>query len=124
MKKIRIVNQSRSLDRQLRVGFAVTFFEKLRGLMFRKSIGAEEGMLLVQDRDSVLDSAIHMMFVPFDLAIIWINNRMQVVDVQLARSWRPAYWSRLPARYVLELHPERLDDFRVGEQVKFDEIAA
>lgn len=124
MKMIQIANLSRPLGRPLRVGYAVSFMERLRGLMFRQSIGTEEGMLLVQDRDSVLDSAIHMMFVPFDLAVIWINNKMEVVDAQLARSWRPAYWASQPARYVLELHPSRLDDFRLGEQVKIDEKTA
>jgi hypothetical protein len=34
--------------------------------------------------------------------VVWINSDMQVVDKVLARSWRPAYFSKQPAKYVLE----------------------
>ncbi len=123
MKTIAIENLNRPLPRPLQVGYAASYFERLLGLMFRKSIGLEDALLLVQGRDSVLDSAIHMMFVPFDLAVVWINRQGRVVDVQLARAWRPAYWSKEPACYVLELHASRLGDFHIGDQVRIDDQA-
>ncbi len=117
MKFIPIQNKSRPLSQTIRAGYAVSFIDRLRGLMFRSSIAESEGLVLVQRRDSVLDSSIHMMFVPFDLAVVWVAERGEVVDVQLARSWRPAYFPRRPARYVLELHASRLGDFQIGDQV-------
>jgi uncharacterized membrane protein (UPF0127 family) len=60
-----------------------------------------------------------MFFVSFDLAVIWIDSKMQVVDKVLAKSWRPAYFSKQPARYVLEVHPERWEEFQVGDTVEF-----
>ena len=89
------------------------------GLTFRSDLPRDEGLLLVGKRDSRLDSSIHMFFVPFDLSVVWINSAMQVVDKVLARSWRPAYFSKKPARYVLELHPERWGDFEIGDTVEF-----
>ncbi len=65
------------------------------------------------------DSSIHMFFVSFDLAVIWINSNMQVVDKVLARSWKPAYFSKQPAKYVLEVHPDRWEEFQVGDRVQF-----
>jgi hypothetical protein len=44
---------------------------------------------------------------------------MEVVDKVLARSWRPAYFSKQPAKYVLEIHPHRWDDFAIGDVVEF-----
>ena len=85
----------------------------------RSRLEPEEGLLLVGKRDSRLDSSIHMLFVSFDLSVIWINSAMQVVDKVLAKSWRPAYFSKQPARYVLEIHPRRWDDFDVGDGVEF-----
>ena len=85
----------------------------------RSRLAPEEGLLLVGNRDSRIDSSIHMLFVSFDLSVIWINSAMQVVDKVLARSWRPAYFSRQPARYVLEIHPERWVDFEIGDGVEF-----
>lgn len=74
---------------------------------------------MVGKRDSRLESSIHMLFVPFDLSVVWINADLQVVDKVLAKSWRPAYFSRQPAKYVLEIHPERWADFEVGDGVEF-----
>lgn len=87
--------------------------------MFRRELGMEEGLLLVQGRDSRMDSSIHMFFVPFDLAVFWIDTGLRVVDKTIARSWKPAYISRTPARYILEVHPDRLEDYEIGDMVEF-----
>lgn len=92
---------------------------QLRGLTFRSHLAREEGLILVGKRDSRLDSSIHMLFVPFDLSVIWINSAMQVADKVLAKSWRPAYFSKKPAKYALEIHPERWGDFEIGDRVEF-----
>jgi len=76
-------------------------------------------LLLVGTRDSRVESSIHMLFVSFDLSVVWINSAMQVVDKVLAKSWRPAYFSRQPARYVLEIHPARWGNFEIGDAVEF-----
>lgn len=87
--------------------------------MLRSPISREEGLLLVGKRDSRLDSSIHMLFISFNLAIVWINSEMQVVDKILAQPWRPAYFSKKPARYALEVHPDRWADFEIGDRVQF-----
>ena len=74
-----------------------SFLCRLRGLMFRSSLAHDEGLLLVEARDSRLDTSIHMLFVFMDLAVIWINSEYTVVDTVLARAWRPAYAPRQPA---------------------------
>jgi len=118
-KSISIENISRRIDGTLQIKFCDTFLSQLRGLTFRARLSREEGLLLVGKRDSRLDSSIHMLFVSFNLAIVWINSDMKVVDKVLARSWRPAYFSKQPARYVLEVHPERWGDFEIGDRVRF-----
>jgi uncharacterized membrane protein (UPF0127 family) len=100
--------------------YCSSFACRLRGLTFRRNLPFDQGLLLVQSRDSRMDSSIHMLFVWIDLGIIWINNAQQVVDVRLARRWRPAYLPNRPARYVLELSPERLGDFNVGDQIRLE----
>jgi len=107
------------MDGLLQIKFCDTFLSQLRGLTFRSRLAREEGLLLVGTRDSRLDSSIHMLFVSFNLTIVWINSEMKVVDKILARPWRPAYFSRQPARYVLEVHPERWGDFEIGDMVQF-----
>ena len=88
--------------------------------MFRSSLDDNQGLLLVERRDSRLDTSIHMLFVGMDLAVIWINSELNVVDTVLARSWHPAYAPRQAARYILEIHPSRLNEFKVGDQIEFE----
>lgn len=118
-KTIAIENKNRRIEGELRIKYCDTFFTQLRGLTFRSRLSRNEGLLLVGKRDSRLDSSIHMLFVPFDLSVIWINSSMQVVDKVLAKSWRPAYFSKQPAKYALEIHPERWGDFDIGDGVEF-----
>ena len=118
-KTITIANHNRAITGTLRIKYCDTFLTQLRGLTFRSHLDSDEGLLLVGGRDSRIESSIHMFFVPFDLAVIWINSTMQVVDKVLARSWRPAYFPRQAARYVLEIHPERWRDFEIGDGVEF-----
>jgi len=113
----------RNIDRPnhtpARVKFCDSFLCRLRGLMFRARLDPDDGLLLVQGRDSRLDASIHMLFVPFDLNVIWINSDMQVVDKVIAKPWRPAYFPEGPARYILEIHPDRWEEYRAGERVEF-----
>jgi len=118
-KIISIENKDRRVDGSLRIKYCDTFLTQLRGFTFRTCITRDEGLILAGRRNSRLDSSIHMLFVSFDLAVIWINADMHVVDKVLARSWRPAYFAKQPARYVLEVHPERWDEFQIGDTVLF-----
>lgn len=89
--------------------------------MFRRHLGLKEGLLLVQGRDSRWEAAIHMLGMLMDITVVWINTDMEVVDVRHAKRWRPIYVPKLPARYVLEIAPERLRDFKIGDEIQFDE---
>lgn len=114
-----IRNLSHPVQKPARIRKCESFACRLRGLMFRSHLSSDEGLLLSIARDSRLDSSIHMLFVPFDLAIFWINSDLEVVDKLIARSWRPAYFPARAARYTLEVHPDRYDDFGVGDRVEF-----
>lgn len=118
---ITIPNQTRTLESLPRIKYCDTFLTQLRGFTFRARLTRDEGLLLVGKRDSRLDSSIHMLFVSFDLAIFWIDSNMKVVDKVLAKSWRLAYFSKQPARYVLEIHPERWGDYEIGDTVQFQD---
>lgn len=121
MRQVMIRNLSQPLGRPLIARYCVSFLCRLRGLTFRRTLPEDWGLLLVQDRDSRLDAAIHMLGVWMDLAVIWINSTGKVVDVCLARRWRPVYIPKSPARYVLEVTPARLQDFKIGDEIRFEE---
>ena len=118
-KYITIENKNRGIVDPIQIKYCDTFLTQLRGLTFRSRLSRDEGLVLVGTRDSRLDSSIHMLFVSFDLCVVWINSQMQIVDKVLAKSWRPAYFSKQPAKYVLEIHPDRWNEFQIGDTVQF-----
>ena len=105
-----------------RVKWCRSFLCRLRGLMFRRDLPADEGLLLVEGRASVAATAIHMLFVFFPIAAIWLDDSFHVVDVKLARPFRLFYAPRAPARYVLEVAPVLLDQVAVGDQLYIAEV--
>ena len=94
---------------------------RLRGLTFRGPLGEDEGLLLVGSRENRADAAIHMFFVFFPIAAIWLDRDGRVVDAQLARPFRPLYVPRGPALHVLEGPPAILDQVQIGDRLQFRE---
>lgn len=124
MQLVIVQNQTHPLTTPLQVGYADNFMGRLRGLMFTPPVANQSGLLLVQDHASRLDSAIHMFFVSYDLGTVWLDASYQVVDTVLAKSWRPFYMPSHPARYTLEIHPDRLAEFQPGDQLLIDYASA
>jgi len=103
------------------VRWCASFLSRLLGLMFRTRLREGEALILVEARDSRSATAIHMFFVPFAIATVWIDSSGRVVDKIKALPWRPFYAPRLPARYVLETAPEFLDKVVVGDEWVFED---
>jgi uncharacterized membrane protein (UPF0127 family) len=119
MKSFTINNLTQSLGNPLQVEVCQSFGRKLLGLMFHSKLAVDQGLLLVERRDSRMDASIHMLFVFMDLGVVWIDTSLHVVDAILARAWHPAYIPSQPARYILEIHPDRLVEFKISDQVAF-----
>ena len=92
---------------------------RLRGLQFRRKLDPGEALILVKAKDSIANSSIHMLFVFFPIAAIWINSAGRVTSAQLAKPWHLYYASTEPACCVLETSPAILERVRVGDEVDF-----
>ena len=95
---------------------------RLRGFQFRFKLNPGEALILVKDSDSIASSSIHMFFVFFPIAAIWINQKGKVTSAQLAKPWRPYYASPEPATYVIETSPDFLEKVTVGDTLEFQDI--
>ena len=60
-----------------------------------------------------------MLFVKFDLGVIWVNDAGEVVDTVLAKPWKLSYAPKAPARYVIEGHPQLLEQVKIGDKITF-----
>lgn len=89
--------------------------ERSRGLMFRKSLSRDSGMLFLFDREGFY--SFWMMNVNFNLDIIWIDSGGNVVHIErdLPSCFMncPSYAPREAARYVLELNSGVVDELDV-----------
>jgi uncharacterized membrane protein (UPF0127 family) len=121
MTVLRLLNLTHPVDPALRVRYCDTFWSRFRGLMLAPPVELHGGILMDEKSDSRVNTSIHMFFMRFDIAVIWINSEMTVVDSAIARRWAPYYAPALPARYILETHPERIHDFKPGDRVKLQD---
>ncbi len=91
----------------IRVELARTDQERARGLMFRHSMPADEGMLIVFPAPG--RHGIWMRNCRFPLDLVWLDSRRSVVDVALAAApclsgTCPIYWPARSASSVLEVN--------------------
>lgn len=101
------------------VKYCDTFLSKLIGLMFSRKLEPENGIMLVDDQETRLNTSIHMLFMNFDITVLWLDKQQIVVDKVLARKWKPIYLPKKPAQYVVELHQSKFSEFSVGDQIVF-----
>ncbi len=122
-KKMKIVNESQGETLVESAKWCDSFGSKLRGFMFKSSLETHEGLVLVEGRDSKLQTSIHMLFVSFDLGVIWVNSAGVVVDTVVAKSWALNYAPQEAARYVIEMHPDLLSQVKIGDRIVFEAVA-
>jgi uncharacterized membrane protein (UPF0127 family) len=96
---------------------------RLRGLQFRRGLAPGEAVVLAWKKESIAKTSIHMFFVFFPIAAVWINSKGRVTSAQLAKPWRPYYASPEPACYVIETAPDFLEKVRVGDELDFADSA-
>jgi uncharacterized protein len=83
-----------------KVKYCDSNFSKALGLMFRlKPVGA----LLVNSKESILGTSIHMLFVFFPLNIYWLDSNFNIVDYKKVKPFTLNHKPKKKAKYVLEL---------------------
>jgi uncharacterized membrane protein (UPF0127 family) len=116
MKLVKIVNSNKS-NLSFHAKYCKSFFDKLMGLMFKKFINPDYGIILAETVESKLNSAIHMLFMNFDITVLWLNKDWVIVDKTVAKKWHLVYAPSKPAQYTIELHSTRYNDFSIGDKL-------
>lgn len=122
MNRIFIKNLTNPFEIKLEIRYCNKFIPRLFGLMFHPPLSTQDGILLVQQRESQIEAGIHMFLMRTDLTIVWLNSDKVVVDKVLAKRWRPFYIPSKPALYVLECSPGRINDFQLGDEIEFRDL--
>ena len=122
MKTVKLHNAS-STGTPITLNYCHTFSSKLQGLMFTKQLDQDAGIILVENQESRVNTAIHMLFMNFDITVLWLNKDLVIVDKALAKRWRPIYMPKQPAQYVVELHVAHFPGFNPGDQLVLTQAA-
>lgn len=93
-----------------------------KGLQFASPLDDSEGILFVYTAESIVNTSIHMFFVTFEIAVVWLDSSGTVVDKKLAKPWRPAYAPAKAAQYFIEASPALLERVDIGDTLRFDEV--
>ena len=90
--------------------------------MFTKQMPLDHGIILAEKKESRVDTAIHMMFMNFDITVLWLNKELAVVDKALAKRWVPIYLPKIRAKYVVELHASQFSNFSIGDRLSLTDL--
>jgi len=118
-----LVNRTTGKKLASTVRLCNTFWTRLRGLMFRPPLCSDEAYLFCYGRESIAETSIHMFFVSFSIAVLWLDAEYRVVDKVLAKPWRPYYASEKPAQFFVEGLPALLEKVQVGDVLQVEEGA-
>ncbi len=99
---------------------ARTHQEKARGLMFRKSLNENCGMLFINEKEEVATFWMRNTLIPLDM--VFVNQNNEVVDIQRATPCPgmpcPTYRGRGKAKYILEVRQGTFSDKVIGKKIK------
>jgi uncharacterized membrane protein (UPF0127 family) len=99
---------------------------RARGLMFRTSLPADEGMLFVFDTELPLSFWMKNTLIPLDMLYFDRNGRLVSIqrDVPPCRTaYCPSFPSEAPARYVLEMNAGRAGQLQLSGTARLCERA-
>jgi len=104
-----------------RAKWCASYWCHFRGLQLKFQLPSNQGLIFVTGGESRSQTAIHMFFVFFSIAVVWLDASGKVVDKKLAKPWRPYYAPSKPAQYYVEANVELLERVNVGDMLRFDE---
>ncbi|MDD2385817.1 MAG: DUF192 domain-containing protein [Bacteroidales bacterium] len=116
-----IDNSSDTQIFQINIEVASTDFERALGLMYRAQMEEEQGMLFLFPREQ--EQSFYMRNTLISLDIIYVNSKMQIVDIY--KNTSPLNETSLPsaerAQYVIEINGGLCDKYEieVGDKVIF-----
>ena len=113
------IGKSSSPFTVVNVKYCDTIFSKFKGLMFSRDLKTDHGLIIAEKNESRINTAIHMMFMNYDITVLWLDKEMVVIDKVLAKKWAPYYVPKKPAQFVVELHHSKFSDYSIGDQLVF-----
>ena len=105
------------------VEIAKTIEERRTGLMYRKKLLNNEGMLFIFPREKIIQLWMKNTYIPLD--VIFISENKVIVDIKknMEKLSETIVKSKVKSRYALEFNAGLINklDIRIGDKVLFNE---
>ena len=101
------------------VRFANSHFSKLRGLMFEKKAKFNYALVFPFKEETRLGASIHMLFVFFPIAAVYLDAKKRVVDIAVLKPFALNYTPKKKAKYLVELPVGKGKEISVGDGLEF-----
>lgn len=97
-------------------------FRIARGLMFSGKEKINRGICLVMPtkKDVRFGASVTMWFCFYDLEILFINSKFEVVDKKILKPWVSNYTPKKPCMYVVESCVGKFSEIKIGDFIKFN----
>ena len=105
------------------VEIAKTIEERRTGLMYKKKLLNNEGMLFIFPREKIIQLWMKNTYIPLD--VIFISENKVIVDIKknMEKLSETIVKSKVKSRYALEFNAGLINkfDIRIGDKVLFNE---
>jgi uncharacterized membrane protein (UPF0127 family) len=125
-EKQKLVIHSATGDHYVKVEVVTDPADQVRGLMYRRSLGKESGMLFIFRREEPQSFWMKNTLIPLDM--IFVSADLVIVDITTMQPCTtdpcPSYTSRQPAKYVVEVNADycRSHNIVIGDKISSDAI--
>jgi uncharacterized membrane protein (UPF0127 family) len=105
---------------RFKIELAITTEEQSRGLMFRKYLKPDSGMLFVSSRDELRSFWMKNTYIPLDMLFIDSHNEVKHVHYGAKPFDETSISSRYPVQYVLEINAGRAKKCNILQGTKMN----
>ncbi|MCL5027463.1 MAG: DUF192 domain-containing protein [Bacteroidetes bacterium] len=113
------VDSLNNVKAKIDIQIAATDFDRELGLMYRKHMDENQGMLFIFHKEDIQNFWMRNTFIPLDM--IYVNSKKEIVTIQHATQTLSdqTYSSTAPAEYVIEVNLNFTDKFniKVGDKI-------
>ena len=117
--EVYLIHSNGDTLRKIDVELAETDYEKQTGLMYRESLGSDQGMLFVYENARVRNFYMKNTYIPLD--ILYYDTDSTLVSIQ--KNATPRDETNLPsdgpAQFVLEINAGLADEWGINSESKF-----
>lgn len=95
-------------------------FSKTKGLRFAKRLEEGQAIILETEKESILGTAIDMLFVFFPIDVLWLDKEKKVVDIRRnVKPFTPMIAPKKPAKYIIEMKTGMTNNIKIGDKIRF-----